>query len=39
MGLGEPNAYNWNTLKKMESMTSEVTLFFTDFNQNAKIAS
>lgn len=39
MGLGEPNAYNWNTLKKMESLTSEVTLFFTDFSQNAKLAS
>lgn len=36
MGLGEPNAYNWNILKKMESITTEVTLFFTDFNQNAK---
>lgn len=36
MGLGEPNSYNWNILKKMESITTEVTLFFTDFNQNAK---
>lgn len=36
MGLGEPSSYNWNTLKKMESLTSEITNFFTDFFENAK---
>lgn len=36
MGLGEPNAYNWGTLKKMESITTETIAFFNDFFEHAK---
>lgn len=36
MGLGETNSYNWNTLKKMESLTNEMTHFYNKKSKEPK---
>lgn len=36
MGLGETNSYNWSTLKKMESLTNEMTHFYNKKSKEPK---